>query len=365
MATTKFRAIFTIAEKINCPLYKAGERMELTDRTFSCPEGKEVCLILVRDMTQLLFELLKQKEGKSPDVTRIYSCSGCTGLIKFQLVNEGNSINGTASGSAKVETKIRAVMEEVHGQTIDSPFLKAIPVDKIDPVIRKFQEVHVPRDKVLVHQGEANPNIYLALTGSFAVESNYQKITTLGVGELFGEMSYLGAGPAVASVRALENATALAIRADDFSQLLNGSTSVQAFMARLLAKRLQQINMMRVRDFENAMSGRVADVLPAELFQVFHMHQKTGVLSLDLPGGKARVAFREGGVVKAQYKGHLGEEAIYAVLAEKEGYYRFSSGISSAEMTAEEIGDFMGLLMEGVRRVDEDDPANADDFSDD
>jgi len=122
--------------------------------------------------------------------------------------------------------------------------------------------------------------------------------------------------------------------------------------------------MMRVRDFENAMSGRIADVLPAELFQVFHMHQKTGALVMDLAGGRARVAFREGGIIQAQYLDLQGEEAIFAILAEKEGYYRFTSGLSTAEMSAEEIGDFMGLLMEGVRRVDEDDPANADDFSD-
>ncbi|WP_073612705.1 DUF4388 domain-containing protein [Desulfopila aestuarii] len=339
--------------------------MELTDRTFSCPEGKEVCLILVRDMTQLLFELLKQPEKNAQAKAKNYSCSGCTGLIKFNLIDGEHDKAGTESKTARIEARIRSVMQEVHGQTVESPFLNSIPAEKIELVIRKFQEVQVPRDKVLVHQGEPNPNVYLALTGSFAVENNHQKIATLGAGELFGEMSYLGAGPAVASIKALEDATVLAIRADDFSKLLSSSTSVQVFMARLLADRLQQINMMRVRDFENAMSGRVADVLPAELFQVFHMHQKTGVLELDLASGKARVAFREGGIVNAKYRGEQGEKAIFAILAEKEGYYRFTSGISAAEMSAEEIGDFMGLLMEGVRRVDEDDPANAGDFSDD
>jgi len=354
-----------IADTINCPLYEQGGRMELTDRTFSCPEGKEVCLILVRDMTQLLFALLKQSENNAQTKGKKYSCSGCTGLIKFTLVDGDDDTAGVESGTVKIEARIRSVMQEVHGQTVDSGFLKAIPAGKIESVIRKFQEVQVPRDKVLVHQGEPNPNIYLALTGSFAVENNLQRITTLGAGELFGEMSYLGAGPAVASIKALEDATVLAIRADDFAKLLSGSTSVQAFMARLLADRLQQINQMRVRDFENAMSGRVADVLPAELFQVFHMHQKTGVLVLDLTSGKARVAFREGGIVRAQFQGLQGEEAIFAILAEKKGYYRFTSGLSSAEMSAEEIGDFMGLLMEGVRRVDEEDPANSGDFADD
>lgn len=362
MVTTKFRAVFTIAEKINCPLYNKGERMVLTDRTFSCPDGKEVCLILVRDMTQLLFSLLKEQAGNGHVSAKQYSCSGCTGLIKFKMVSEDS---GATTGVARIEARIQAVMEEVHGRTVESSFLKAVPPELLEPVIRKFQEIEVPKGRILVNQGEPNPNIYLALSGSFSVENNRQRITMLGAGELFGEMSYLGAGPAVASIRAQENATVLAIRADDFSKLLNSSITVQAFMARLLAERLQQINMMRVRDFEYAMSGRIADVLPAELFQVFHMHQKTGALVMDLPRGKARICFRSGGIVNARYRGLDNEEAVFAVMEEKKGYYRFTAGLSSEEMSAPEIGDFMGILMEGVRRVDEDDPAHADDFSED
>lgn len=362
MATKTFRATFEIVEKIGCPLYEKGERMELTDKTFSCPEGKEVCLILVRDMTQLLFGLLKAPDAGGAVSATIYNCSGCTGLIKFSQVLE--DVNAPAAGSTttKVATRIQSVMQEVHGRAVDSAFLRALPAEKIDPVIRTFQEVEVPKGRVLVHQGEPNPNIYLVMTGSFCVENNRQVIATLGAGELFGEMSYLGVGPAVASIRAIAKATVLAIRGDAFGRLLSSSTSVQAYMARLLAERLQQINMMRVRDFECAMSGKIADVMPAELLQVFHMHQKTGVLLLDLPGGKGRVVFREGGVVQAQYGSRKNEEAVYGILAEKKGYYRFTAGsLSAGELSSAEIGDFMALLMEGIRRVDEDGPEQGDD----
>ena len=37
----------------------------------------------------------------------------------------------------------------------------------------------------------------------------------------------------------------------------------------------------------------------------------------------------------------------------KEGVYRFTVGLSPQEMKTAEIGDFMMLLMEGVKRVDE------------
>jgi hypothetical protein len=44
-------------------------------------------------------------------------------------------------------------------------------------------------------------------------------------------------------------------------------------------------------------------------------------------------------------------------ISEKKGVYRFTSGLSPKEMKAAEIGDFVMLLMEGVKRVDEEQQA--------
>ena len=365
MTMKRFKAVFAISDNINCPLYVEGERMALTDRTFSCPDGKEVCLILVRDVTQLLFGLLKEEGGgKAVDTTRKYSCSGCTGLIKFVRVEPGGE-GARAADSPRVEAGIAAMMEQVHGQSVDSPFLTAVPPDRIEEVIRSFRPVQVPRGKALVRQGETSVNVYLVMSGGFVVENNRQKITSLTEGNLCGEMSYLGTGPAIASVVAVKDSTVLAIRADDFARLLSDSPAVQQFMARQLAELLQQINTIRLLDFECAMRGRIADVLPAELLQVFHMHQKTGVLSLDLPGGRARVAFREGAMVSAQCRHRQGDEAVYALLAERRGYYRFlAAGLTREEKEAPELGDFMAMLMEGIRRIDESGSAAQEDWGD-
>lgn len=349
-----FKAHFRIVEDINCPLYKDGEQMLLTDKTFSCPEGKEVCLILVRDMTQLLFTLLNEKSnGAKLDLSTVYTCSGCTGLIKFSPVEKESVSESKEESPETVVARIRSAMREIYGKDIDSKFLQAVPADKIGPVLQKFQEVVVPARSIVVHQGEPNPNLYLILSGTFHVENSGQRIAILGEGEIFGEMSYLGTGEAVASVRAIEDATLLAVTAVDFSKLLSSVTEVQVFMAKLLADRLQQINTARARDFESCMSGRLDEVVPAELFQVFHMHQKTGVLVMDLAHGEAKVSFREGCIINASYQDKKNEQAIFDMLAEKKGFYRFSTGLTAQEMKAAEIGDFMALLMEGVKRVDE------------
>jgi hypothetical protein len=101
-------------------------------------------------------------------------------------------------------------------------------------------------------------------------------------------------------------------------------------------------------------SGRIEAIVPAELLQVFHMHQKTGRLIMEFEESRsARVTFREGGLLAARYDDLDNQEAIYAMLPEKSGSFYFLPGLPEALMQAREIGDFMMILMEGLRRLDE------------
>ena len=68
---------------------------------------------------------------------------------------------------------------------------------------------------------------------------------------------------------------------------------------------------------------------------------------------QAQVSFREGCIINAEYGELENQEAIFEILGEKEGVYSFKLGLSPQQMKAAEIGDFMMLLMEGVKRVDE------------
>lgn len=347
----KFKAEFIITEAINCPLYHKGESMTLTGKTFSCPMGKEVCLILVRDVTQLLFQLLGQEGELSAESTRVYSCSGCTGLIKF--VHHHPDEKGVFKADPVAATSLDAVMKATYGRTVDSPFLRALPLDNLATLLTYFEDVKVEAGTILIHQGEPNFKLYLVMTGKFTVIHQDMVIAELGEGELFGEMSYLGGEVAASSVQAVDGGRVLAISVENFGRLLSNVAAVQLFVARLLAQRLSRLNANRAKDFNACMSGRLDSVVPAELFQVFHMHQKTGVLAMDLAQGKAKVSFREGCIINAGYAGKTHQDAIFDILKEKRGHYRFTSGLTPQEMIAAEIGDFMMLLMEGVKRIDE------------
>lgn len=205
-----FKAAFEIISVRKCPLYTLGDGFLLTDKAVELPLGRPSCLILLRELTSLLFHLLPHAADDFAACRQeIFTCGGCTGLIKFML----------------------------------------------------------------------------------------------------SEKPLAGLG--------LRQAASL------------------------------------LEPGESAMSGQLEAIAPAELLQVFHMHQKTGRLLLEFENGAARVTFREGGLLAARFEDLDNQEAVYAILAEKKGTFHFIPGLPDVLMKTREIGDFMMILMEGLRRLDE------------
>jgi len=203
---TTFAVAFEIVYERNCPFYCDRDGFVLTDKAVTLPAGRPSCLILVRELTSLLFVLLPHAAtGFAEQQDTIFTCGGCTGLVKFRL-------------------------------------------------------------------------------GELGAEA--------------GEQTVAG---------------------DDGAMI----------------------------------SGRLDAISPLELLQVFHMHQKTGKLLLDVPAGQGRISFREGALIAASFGEMDNQEAIYALLREREGGFHYVPGLSPALMDAQELGDFMMILMEGCRHLDE------------
>jgi hypothetical protein len=205
-----FIAAFEIITVRNCPLYVQDECFVLTDKAVELPLGRSSCLILIRELTGLLFTLMPYATTNFFEQRNsVFTCGGCNGLIKFKLT-----------------------------------------------------------DKLVVNNSGKNT----------ALKENTKSV----------------------------------------------------------------------------ISGQIEAIVPAELLQIFHMHQKTGRLLLEFENGSARVTFREGGLLAARYEDLDNQEAVYAMLAQKKGTFHFIPGLPDGLMKTREIGDFMMILMEGLRRLDED-----------
>ena len=61
----------------------------------------------------------------------------------------------------------------------------------------------------------------------------------------------------------------------------------------------------------------------------------------------------EGELVAATYNGKSGKEAFFKLLNKTDGRFRFQRALSENEKTAPVLGTFMEMLLEGLRRMDE------------
>jgi CRP/FNR family transcriptional regulator, cyclic AMP receptor protein len=135
--------------------------------------------------------------------------------------------------------------------------------------------------------------------------------------------------------------------------VLNRFPSLQMYFAKLLSRRLAKSNVMISKEFSSGMTGTLLQMPPVELFQTLNYNQKTGTLKLNLSKGPAIVLFRGGTLIQARYGRSNGKPAFFNILGETQGRFQFVPGLTEREMTMPELGMFMELLMEGLRKLDE------------
>jgi hypothetical protein len=125
------------------------------------------------------------------------------------------------------------------------------------------------------------------------------------------------------------------------------------YLARLLAQRLANANIVRAEEIASGMTGQLSEMPPSEIFQALNINQKTGVLTLTLPKGSAELSFREGDLINAKYHNKKGKQAFFDLLKEKEGRFKFVPKLPDAQKDSPKIGPFMEILLDGLRKADE------------
>ncbi len=330
--------------------YSLGDKFKVAGRSVFLM-GKPVCLTLMSDMTEALVKCQGGSGSKSGNEDYSFSCSGfesgCPGKIMIRYRKEKT---GAGEPAARQETADISMARELSNFSI----FKTLSDPEIMELTSFFKKKKFRRNEIILRKGDRGEKFYVVLEGSVEVIGDYGvSITTLGKGEVFGEMSLLTGSPVSAKVRAAEETTVMYIYGHYFKMMLNRFSPLQMYFTRLLAKRLSQSNLDRSREVNVGMSGSLSEISVAELLQALNMSQKTGVLTLKLTRGTAKVSIRSGDLVNAKYDYWIGEKAIFELLKEKSGEFKFKPGLPPKEMDLPAMGSFMYLLMEGMRQMDE------------
>lgn len=334
--------IYTIITENNCPLYGPADRFRLGGSGLSAPPEKPACIILMAD----ILDILRRTGDQNPQGVTL-RCSGCVGRIRLAR-GDADALPGEGKLSREMEAMIRLLK--------GFPMFQGLEAQDIQYCLTFLRLGKYKEGDVVLKKGEAGRHLYLILSGKVEVVGEGEvSIADMSQGEVFGEMSLLSGRAVGATIQVVEASRILYLQASDFRHLLLKFPSLQLYFNRLLVQRLSEIHDVRSRELASGVVGKLSDMPPAELLQTLNINQKTGVLRLKLSRTAASVSFRDGAMIDARYDELTGKSAFYAVLKETEGRFKFIPGLTEEEMAAGEMGDFMGLLMEGLKQIDEND----------
>ncbi len=361
-------AYFEIIEEKNCPLYGTGDRFELSgkalilddqeQKTFistaviKMPNDKSICRTLMNDLTSVIIKY----ESMSSVHRCVINCSGCSGVIKLEFTREMARTDWKDKKKPVATANRFDNIGAIAGMLYIFPIFQTLDQQDIKNILPLLKIKKFAKGSTILKKGDPGANLYIIVSGKAEVIVNGDaNIGTMERGDVFGEISLLTGTPVGATVKAVDFVTALIIYGKDFRKVLTKFPSLQMYFARLLAERLTRTHVAQDDEFASGLSGNLAEMPSSELFQTLNLNHKTGMLTLTLPAGEAKAVFNEGKLTGAEYKNMKGQEAFFEILKEKKGRFRFVQGLSSEETKAVELGDFMWMLMEGIRRVDEND----------
>lgn len=141
-----------------------------------------------------------------------------------------------------------------------------MPAAAMEAIARVAVMRRVARNAVVVHAGDRTDSVYLIASGQLRVlvsnaEGREMILSTLGPGELFGEMGMLDENPRSATVIALTPCHLVVITKADFRRCLQDNAEVTRYLMRNLVQRLREadrkIESLALMD----VYGRVAQLL--------------------------------------------------------------------------------------------------------
>jgi hypothetical protein len=348
-------AIFIVTEERACPLYNVGEEFRVEKMGLTVPEAKPACLNMVRSVIRATTEENTFERFTQQGIQKAkFECGGCQGLIRFEFKKE--------KGFATLQMKLLAAaerrermrhMDQFFDLLRDLEIFEPLDDDSLRDLAALLKLKKYDTNKVVLKQGDPGTELYIVLEGKVAVIGSENKVLSeMGSGEIFGEMSLLSGEPVTTTVHTRSKTKLATLSAKDFKHVLNKYPILQVFFYRMLVDRAQA-NSLRAGNISSGMTGQLAEISTVDLFQLINSSQKTGRVEFSLDDGKAVVLFHEGELVQARYNSLAGKDAVFALLGKRSGHFVYTSGISDEAKELDIIGGFMGLIMEGMRRLDE------------
>jgi hypothetical protein len=349
-------AIFVITEESHCPLYNAGDEFAIEGLSLTFPTVKPTCLVLAGDIINITTEALAfEKLEKGGTTKNRFECGGCTGIIRFEYKKskEYATLQMKLLAAAERKTKIQAV-SQFAGLLRSIDTFSSLSDDDLLDLATLLEMKEYDYGFPIVQKGEPGANLYIILKGEVEViDADGVALNEMKAGDVFGEMSLLTGEKVSATIMAAQPCRIATMNQKNFRHIIQRFPALQVFFYKLMVRRIMDINIKRAEELGSGMSGHIADMPPIELCQMINYIQKSGTLTIETDKFDGVIKFYEGEIIEAVCDKLTGKEAFFQILTMDKGRFIFVHGISARDAQKEIIGGFMAIMMEGMKRLDD------------
>ena len=333
-------------EEQGCPIYRRDNRLDFTPPIVTGLDGVPVCAIAVESLQKAVARI--QAGEPSTGFARTF-CGGCpAGKAWWSFEPVVKDTEATMSAGAQ-----QVILNSIGKMKI----FTGVHLAKLMRIVRLIKGTRISAGRAVVTRGNPGEAFYIVLEGECEVmgvdENGHENVlATLPGGECFGEMSLITGEPASATVRAKDDATVLMISRDNFNQMLSIAPEIAITLARILAARLANTGKRVIEELKKGLAGRLDLISPAELIQAMNVNSQSGMLVVQNADQSMTIYLHDGQIHEVQMGEKTGEEVFYEFLSWSKGNFRFDP--VRKEGTSKQFQmDTVGLLLEGMRRVDE------------
>jgi CRP-like cAMP-binding protein len=120
------------------------------------------------------------------------------------------------------------------------PLFGRLPEATLDALLEKAEEMKIPAGENLITEGEFNPHLFLILQGEAEVIAGGDSVSTLGPGDVAGEISTAGLSSPIADVKATRDLAVIAFPIEEINNV--------AFEMENFAEALRALGMRHAKD---------------------------------------------------------------------------------------------------------------------
>jgi CRP/FNR family cyclic AMP-dependent transcriptional regulator len=356
-------AMFIVTSEKSCPYYDFGDELIIANHSLAISDSKPICLYLANKL-KTITTLQNSSRRPSGLGTKFvtpgsqeskYDCGGCTGMVNFQYLQEKGYVTLQMQLLKKSQEERKKMhLAEFYLTMRKMEIFSSLEDDSLKDLVLLLEFKTITTTKILVKKGASGSHLYIILDGQAAeVDDRNNNISEINSGGILGEFSLLSGEPETNTFQTTQNTQVAMLSVKNFRHILKKHPLLQVFFFKLLINRIQA-HALRSGNISSGMAGDINEIPVADLMQLINSSQKTGSIEIVFEEGIAYVYFSEGEIIHATCHKLKGQEAVFSILAIKKGHFTYRKGIPNELELLPIIGGFIGLLMEGIQKIDED-----------